>query len=79
LKKRGLKFRRTGLVPGKALDDKKQQETQQDFHDNKRQPILEEAKGIICRSGAFCYGGLFRQGLVFHASFFAIKLWAYAL
>ena len=44
LKKMGLKFRRTGLVPGKALDDKKQQEAQQDFHDNKLQPILEEAK-----------------------------------
>ncbi len=44
LKKIGLKFRRTGLVPGKALDDKKQQDAQQEFHDNKLQPVLEEAK-----------------------------------
>lgn len=44
LKKMGLKFRRTGLVPGKALDDNKQQAAQQEFHDNKLQPVLKEAK-----------------------------------
>jgi len=44
LKRIGLKFRRTGLVPGKALDDEKQREEQQKFHENKLQPVLEEAK-----------------------------------
>lgn len=44
LKKIGMKCRRCGLMPGKALDDPKQQEAQQAFHDNKLQPRLDEAK-----------------------------------
>ena len=40
----GLKCRRVGVVPGKAIDDEKQQQAQQDFHDEKLQPVLEEAK-----------------------------------
>jgi transposase len=44
LKQIGLKRRRAGLVPGKALDDEKQREAQQEFHDNKLQPVLDEAK-----------------------------------
>lgn len=31
-------------MPGKVLDDKKQQQTQQTFHDDKLQPRLDEAK-----------------------------------
>jgi len=44
LKKIGLKLRRTGIKPGKALDDDKQQQAQQEFHENRRQPLLDEAK-----------------------------------
>jgi len=40
LKKMGMKCRRCGLVPGKANDDKEQQEAQQEFHDQKLQPRL---------------------------------------
>jgi transposase len=40
LKQIGLKRRRAGLVPGKALDDEGQQRAQQEFHDNKLQPML---------------------------------------
>ena len=39
----GLKPRRCGLVPGKALEDAEQQREQQDFHDRTLQPLLEEA------------------------------------
>jgi hypothetical protein len=39
-----MKCRRCGLVPGKAPDDEKQLQAQQEFHDNKLQPYLEEAK-----------------------------------
>jgi transposase len=44
LRKLGMKCRRCGLVPGKAPDDEKQLQAQQEFHDNKLQPRLEEAK-----------------------------------
>lgn len=44
LKQIGLKRRRAGLVPGKALDDKEQQQAQQEFHDDKLQPVRDEAK-----------------------------------
>lgn len=44
LLKIGMKCRRCGLVPGKAKDDEKQTQAQQEFHDNKLQPMLEEAK-----------------------------------
>ena len=44
LKKIGMKCRRCGLVPGKAMDDEKQCEAHQVFHDQKLQPLLVEAK-----------------------------------
>jgi transposase len=44
LRKLGMKCRRCGLVPGKAPNDEKQLQAQQEFHDNKLQPRLEEAK-----------------------------------
>jgi len=44
LRKLGMKFRRCGLVPGKAPDDEEQLQAQQEFHDQKLQPRLEEAK-----------------------------------
>jgi transposase len=44
LKKIGMKCRRCGLVPGKANDDKEQQKAQQEFHDQKLQPILDDVK-----------------------------------
>lgn len=44
LRKLGLKCRRCGLVPGKAPNDEKQRQAQQEFHDQKLQPRLEEAK-----------------------------------
>jgi len=44
LKKIGMKCRRCGWVPGKAMDDEKQCEAQQVFHDQKLQPLLDEAK-----------------------------------
>ena len=44
LKKIGMKCRRCGLVPGKARDDEKQRQAQQEFHDKQLQPTLDEAK-----------------------------------
>ena len=44
LHKLGLKPRRCGLEPGKALEDAEQQKAQQEFHDQKLQPMLDEAK-----------------------------------
>jgi transposase len=44
LKKMGMKCRRYGLVPGKAMEDEKQPQAQQVFHDQKLQPLLDEAK-----------------------------------
>ena len=44
LRKLGLRFRRCGLVPGKAPDDDGQLQAQQEFHDDKLQPRLEEAR-----------------------------------
>ena len=44
LRKLGMEYRRCGLVPGKAPDDEKQLQAQQEFHDNKLQPRLQEAK-----------------------------------
>jgi transposase len=40
----GMKCRRCGVVPGKAMEDDKQRQAQQEFHDNQLQPILDEAK-----------------------------------
>src|SRR5664280_16353 len=44
LKKMGMKCRRCGVVPGKAMEDDKQRQAQQEFHDNQLQPLLDEAK-----------------------------------
>ena len=45
LLKLGMKCRRCGLIPGNALgDDSEQRQKQKDFHDNKLQPLLQEAK-----------------------------------
>ena len=45
LLKLGMKCRRCGLIPGNALgDDGEQRQKQKDFHDNKLQPLLQEAK-----------------------------------
>lgn len=44
LRKLGMKCRRCGLVPGKAKDDEGQRQTQQEFHDQKLQPLLEEVR-----------------------------------
>jgi transposase len=44
LRKLGMKFRRCGLVPGKAQDDEEQIQAQQEFHDHKLVPLLEETK-----------------------------------
>ena len=44
LRKLGMKCRRCGLVPGKAPEDEKQLQAQRDFHDDKLQPRLEEAR-----------------------------------
>ena len=39
-----MKCRLCGLVPGKAMEDEKQRQAQQVFHDQKLQPLLDEAK-----------------------------------
>jgi transposase len=44
LRKLGMECRRCGLVPGKAPDDEKQLQAQQEFHDRKLQPLLDEAR-----------------------------------
>ena len=44
LRKIGMKCRRCGVVPGKAMDDDKQRQAQQEFHDQQLQPTLGEAK-----------------------------------
>lgn len=44
LRKLGMKCRRCGLTPGKAQDDESQLQAQQEFHDQKLQPLLDEAK-----------------------------------
>jgi len=44
LKKIGMKCRRCGVVPGKAMNDDKQRQAQQKFHDNQLQATLDEAK-----------------------------------
>ena len=44
LRKMGMKCRRCGIVPGKAMEDEKQRQAQQDFHDQQLQPALDEAK-----------------------------------
>jgi hypothetical protein len=44
LKKVGMKCRRCSLMPGKVLDDAKQWQAQQAFHDNQLQSRLDEAK-----------------------------------
>ncbi len=48
LRKLGMKCRRCGLVPGKASDDEKQLQAQQELHNNRLQPRLEEAKQGRC-------------------------------
>jgi transposase len=44
LRKIGMKCRRCGVVPGKAMDDDKQRKAQQEFHDKQLQSTLDEAK-----------------------------------
>ena len=44
LRKIGMKCRRCGVVPGKAMDDDKQRQAQREFHDHQLQPTLDEAK-----------------------------------
>jgi transposase len=44
LRKIGMKCRRCGVVPGKAMDDDKQRQAQQEFHDKQLQSTLDEAK-----------------------------------
>jgi len=44
LRKIGMKCRRCGVVPGKAMDDDKQRQAQQEFHDQQLQSTLDEAK-----------------------------------
>jgi len=39
-----MKCRRCGVVPGKAMDDDKQRQAQQEFHDQQLQSTLDEAK-----------------------------------
>ena len=41
---KGMKCRHCGVVPGKALDDNKQRQAQQEFHDKQLQSTLDEAK-----------------------------------
>jgi transposase len=40
----GLKPRRCGMMPGKVLEDAEKQREQQEFHDRKLQPMLEDAR-----------------------------------
>src|SRR5664280_744515 len=44
LKKMGMKCRRCGVVPGKAMEDERQRQDQQEFHDKTLMPYLDEAK-----------------------------------
>jgi len=44
LKKIGMKCRRCGLVPGKAMDDEKQRQAQNEFHDHQLKSALDQAK-----------------------------------
>ena len=44
LRKIGMKCRRCGVVPGKAMDDDKQRQAQREFHDQQLQSTLDEAK-----------------------------------
>ena len=44
LRKIGMKCRRCGVVPGKVMDDDKQRQAQQEFHDKQLQSTLGEAK-----------------------------------
>ncbi|HJX36584.1 MAG TPA: IS630 family transposase [Dehalococcoidales bacterium] len=44
LKKMGMKCRRCGVVPGKAMEDERQRQAQQEFHDKTLMPYLDEAK-----------------------------------
>ena len=39
-----MKCRRCGVVPGKTMDDDKQRQAQQEFHDQQLQTTLDEAK-----------------------------------
>ena len=77
LKKIGMKYRRCGLVPGKAMDDEKQCQAQQAFHDQKLQSLLDEAKQgkrtvLFVDAAHFVMGALFGDGVVLHASVTAI-------
>lgn len=44
LRKMGMKCRRCGVVPGKAMEDERQRQAQQEFHDKQLQSTLDEAK-----------------------------------
>jgi hypothetical protein len=49
------------LVPGKAMEDERQHQAQQVFHDQKLQPLLEDAKQGK-RSVLFVYAAHFVMG-----------------
>lgn len=63
LQKRGLKYSRCGLVPGKAQDDQEQRQAQQEFHHQQLQPRLQEAKQgkrtVLCVDAAHFVMGAF--------------------
>jgi transposase len=62
LRKIGMKCRRCGVVPGKAMDDDKQRQAQQEFHD--KQLTFRSVR----RCGSLRDGCIFRDGLVLRAS-----------
>jgi hypothetical protein len=74
LKKMGMKCRRCGVVPGKAMEDDKQRQAQQEFHDSQLQPILDQAKHTVLfvEAAHFVMGGIFRDGLVFRTAIAAV-------
>ncbi len=65
-----MKCRRCGLVPGKAMEDEKQRQAQQAFHDQELQPLLDEAKQGK-RSVLFVDAGHFVRGA------FLVMVWCF--
>ena len=82
LKKIDMKCRRCGLVPGKAVDDEKQCEAQQEFHDQKLQPLLDEAKQgkrtVLFVDASHFVMGAFGDGVVLHTPLTSIGQWPQA-
>ncbi len=73
LRKIGMKCRRCVVVPGKAMDDDKQRQAQQEFHDKQLQSTLDEAKQgkrtvLFVDAAHFVMGAFFRDGLVGRAA-----------